>query len=194
VAATQSFSAAGPVTATWLPGLDVVRAAAIVLVVWAHGRVLLPKGTVLDQPWLAPAHWGIELFFALSGYLIVSQLVAVLAGGSWHGLREALFLRTFPVLTNGIDALLAVNWSLAVEEMSYALLALLTAALLSCRNRWRGVGLSERAVLTGLMLLLIGIGLASRAWAVRQGFSLDQLKFSAVLHVDALAYGGLARL
>ncbi|MCP9891967.1 acyltransferase [Cyanobium sp. Aljojuca 7D2] len=220
----------GPATATWLPGLDVVRAAAIVLVVFAHGRVLLPRGTALDQPWLAPAHWGIELFFALSGYLIVSQLVAVLAGGSWHGLRvfcwkrflrtmpvywimlallslmlpaeirfqvwlrEALFLRTFPVLSNGVDPLLAVNWSLAVEEMSYVLLALLTAALLRYRHLWRGVGLSERAVLTGLMLLLIGIGLASRAWAVNQGFSLDQLKFSAVLHVDALAYGGLARL
>lgn len=200
------------------------------MVVFAHGRVLLPRGITLDQPWLAPAHWGLELFFALSGYLIVSQLMAVLARDSWQGLRvfcwkrflrtmpvywmmlgllslmlpaeirvqvwlrEALFLRTFPVLSNGIDALLPVNWSLAVEEMSYILLALLTAALLRSRPLWRGVGLSERAVLSGLMLLLIGIGVASRAWAVKQGYSLDQLKFSAVLHVDALAYGGLARL
>jgi len=226
----QTRSSPGVAASGWLPGLDFVRATAIVLVVWAHGRSLLPRGTLFDLPWLAPAHWGIELFFALSGYLIVGQLVAVLQAGSWQALqafcwkrflrtlpaywlvlallslalpagirlqvwlREALFLRTFPFASSDGVSLLAVNWSLAVEEMSYWLFAILAAVLLATRRRWRARGVSERATLAGMLLLLIGIGVASRAWAARQGFSLDQLKFSALLHVDALAYGGLARL
>ena len=214
----------------WLPGLDFVRATAIVLVVWAHGRALLPRGTLSDLPWLAPAHWGIELFFALSGYLIVGQLVAVLTAGSWQALqafcwkrflrtlpvywlvlallsltlpadirlqvwlREALFLRTFPFATSDGGSLLAVNWSLAVEEMSYGLFAIVMIVLLATRQHWRARGVSERAILAAVLLVLIGVGAASRAWAARHGFSLDQLKFSALLHGDALAYGGLARL
>ena len=214
----------------WLPGLDLVRATAIVLVVWAHGRSLLPRGTLSDLPWLAPAHWGIELFFALSGYLIVGQVVAVLAAGSWQALqafcwkrflrtipvywlvlallsltlpadirfqvwlREALFLRTVPFASSDGGALLAVNWSLAVEEMSYGMFALLALGLLATRRHWQSRGVPERAIVAVVLVLLIGIGVASRAWAARQGFSLDQLKFSALLHVDALAYGGLARL
>ena len=71
---TQSSQGRYKETSGWLPGLDLVRASAIFLVVWAHGRGLMPKGTALDQPWLAPAHWGIELFFALSGYLMTEVI------------------------------------------------------------------------------------------------------------------------
>ncbi len=223
-------SSSQPAAVAWLPGLDFVRTTAIVLVVWAHGRSLLAQGTVFDLPWLAPAHWGIELFFALSGYLIVGQLVQLLKAGSWRALRvfcwkrflrtlpvywlilavlsvllaadlrletwlrEALFLRTFPLATGDGGFLLAVNWSLAVEETCYALLAILAAVLLITKRRWMARGVSERAILAFVLLLLIVIGVMSRAWAAGQGFSLDQLKFSALLHVDALAYGGLARL
>ena len=227
---TQSSQGRDKKSPGWLPGLDLVRASAIFLVVWAHGRGLMPKGTAFDQPWLAPAHWGIELFFALSGYLILGQLAELTTTGSWRSLRlfclkrflrtipvywillaflslslpwnrrftvwlsEAFFQRTFPLLTDGASSLLAVNWSLAIEEMSYGILAAFAFALLLYKPILTSHRISARAILAGLMLALIVAGVVSRLIAARHGFTLEQLKFSAVLHIDALAYGGLARL
>jgi peptidoglycan/LPS O-acetylase OafA/YrhL len=227
---TQSSHGRYKVSTGWLPGLDLVRASAIFLVVWAHGRGLMPKDTALDQPWLAPAHWGIELFFALSGYLILGQLAELTATGSWRSLRvfclkrflrtipvywillailslslpwnlrftvwlsESFFQRTFPIFSGGSSSLLVVNWSLAIEEMSYAILAAFAFALLLYKPVLTSRRISTRAILAGLMLALIVTGVASRFIAARHGFTLEQLKFSSVLHIDALAYGGLARL
>ncbi len=70
-----------PNTASRINGLDTLRALAIVLVV-LHHYVLF----VSDAPtfgWVGQIGWvGVDLFFALSGYLIGNQIFAALRGGS----------------------------------------------------------------------------------------------------------------
>jgi peptidoglycan/LPS O-acetylase OafA/YrhL len=83
----------------WIRSFDLVRASAILLVVFAHGRQLLPAGLRGDY-WFAPAQWGIELFFALSGYLITGQAIKVAQSASKHSARNYFvrrFLRTIPL-------------------------------------------------------------------------------------------------
>lgn len=61
------------------PGLDLLRAIAILWVMYYHGLVLglLPETDKVARPgWM-----GVDLFFALSGYLIGSQLLRPLARG-----------------------------------------------------------------------------------------------------------------
>jgi peptidoglycan/LPS O-acetylase OafA/YrhL len=56
-----------------LPGLDLLRAVAIVWVMLTHGGMF---GLIGDDNWFASDGWmGVDLFFALSGYLIAGQLL-----------------------------------------------------------------------------------------------------------------------
>ena len=83
----------------WIRSFDLIRASAVMLVVFAHGRVLLPQLWRGDY-WFAPAHWGIELFFALSGYLITGQAIKLATASSWKASRNFFmrrFLRTLPL-------------------------------------------------------------------------------------------------
>ncbi len=76
----------------WLPGLDTLRATAILLVMMFHLSWLVPEsiGKVAHFGWM-----GVDLFFVLSGYLIGSQLLrahALDAGtGLWRFYRGRLF-------------------------------------------------------------------------------------------------------
>ncbi|HZZ67396.1 MAG TPA: acyltransferase [Phenylobacterium sp.] len=79
------------------PGLDLLRAIAILWVMYYHAGVLdlLPQ----DDPVATPGWMGVDLFFALSGYLIGSQLLRPISRGEHLDparfyLRRAL--RTFP--------------------------------------------------------------------------------------------------
>lgn len=70
------------------PGLDMLRALAIVLVFCFHYRVFVSDTP--DLGWLSNVGWtGVDLFFVLSGYLIGEQVMAGLARG------ETLSLRSF---------------------------------------------------------------------------------------------------
>jgi peptidoglycan/LPS O-acetylase OafA/YrhL len=61
------------------PGLDLLRAAAIVWVMYYHAQIM---DLVPDSDQVARFGWmGVDLFFALSGYLIGSQLFRPLAQG-----------------------------------------------------------------------------------------------------------------
>lgn len=63
-----------------LPGLDTLRALAIVLVFCFHYRVFV--SSTPDLGWLSNVGWtGVDLFFVLSGYLIGEPLMAGLAQG-----------------------------------------------------------------------------------------------------------------
>ena len=91
----------------WNEGLELARAAAIALVVYAHGLPILAE----DDHWklidsllglnhyFKPGWWGVRIFFALSGYLIGRQVIDTLVTGT---LRSAVFfalrrwLRTVP--------------------------------------------------------------------------------------------------
>jgi peptidoglycan/LPS O-acetylase OafA/YrhL len=81
------------------PGLDTLRACAIVLVFMYHYEVFVSGAATFG--WLSEVGWtGVDLFFVLSGYLIANQLFAGLARGEALSLprfyaRRAL--RTLPV-------------------------------------------------------------------------------------------------
>jgi peptidoglycan/LPS O-acetylase OafA/YrhL len=58
-------------------GIDLLRAAAVFLVLWSHGGHLVPLPW---RPWLfptalRPGFWGVTLFFSISGFLIIGQLL-----------------------------------------------------------------------------------------------------------------------
>lgn len=64
---------------TRAPGLDLLRAIAIVWVMWSHTQMFGLRG---DDDVLARFGWmGVDLFFVLSGFLIGGQLMAPLAAG-----------------------------------------------------------------------------------------------------------------
>ncbi len=68
-----------PELSRWIPGLDLLRASAVFLVLIGHGKILLPQASLtLFKQWLQmPAAWGVELFFSLSGFLIGKQWIAM---------------------------------------------------------------------------------------------------------------------
>jgi peptidoglycan/LPS O-acetylase OafA/YrhL len=70
-----------------LPGLDLLRAIAIVWVMLFHS--FLVGGLGPDFEWLSRFGWmGVDIFFVLSGYLIGSQVLKTLAAGSPLSLGE----------------------------------------------------------------------------------------------------------
>jgi peptidoglycan/LPS O-acetylase OafA/YrhL len=70
------------------PGLDLLRAVATLLVMLFHAQL---AGPISDDNPVATYGWmGVDLFFALSGYLIGGQLFRPIAQGP--GDRSGLFL------------------------------------------------------------------------------------------------------
>ncbi len=80
-----------------LPGLDLLRAVAIAWVMIYHASNF---DLVSDRPWYVAYGWmGVDLFFALSGYLIAGQLLRPWARGSapnYPHFFARRFLRTLP--------------------------------------------------------------------------------------------------
>jgi peptidoglycan/LPS O-acetylase OafA/YrhL len=69
----------GPSDMSRLPGLDLLRAVAIILVIYSHAQML---GVVSVNDPVARFGWmGVDLFFALSGFLICGQLFRAMAAG-----------------------------------------------------------------------------------------------------------------
>jgi peptidoglycan/LPS O-acetylase OafA/YrhL len=79
-------------------GLDTLRAFAIVLVVLHHYVLFVSRSDTFG--WLGEIGWvGVDLFFALSGYLIGNQIFAALRSGKGLSLRRFYarrLLRTLP--------------------------------------------------------------------------------------------------
>jgi peptidoglycan/LPS O-acetylase OafA/YrhL len=79
-------------------GLDTLRALAIVLVMLHHYAVFVTRDDTFG--WLGAVGWtGVDLFFALSGYLIGNQIFAALrseAGFSLKNFYARRLLRTLP--------------------------------------------------------------------------------------------------
>jgi peptidoglycan/LPS O-acetylase OafA/YrhL len=159
-----------------LPALDLLRAAAIALVLVAH----YPKnGHGLAQRVLNFGWTGVDLFFVLSGYLIGGQLLQPIAAGEpmrLAGFYVRRLMRTLPpyyvvlpiyLMTAGgwnweyvflvqnfrMPPTFTPSWSLCVEEQFYLLFPAI-AMLLFYRN-------PRRALLFGLPLFL-GLELAIR--------------------------------
>lgn len=95
---------------TYLPGLDGLRAIAVLLVLWAHVNPLLPgyPAWLLQLRFLHdPGIQGVDLFFVLSGFLITRILLDERRRGlplRWFLMRR--LLRIFPIYY----LLLAIVW------------------------------------------------------------------------------------
>ncbi|UPG89637.1 acyltransferase [Luteibacter aegosomaticola] len=88
-----------------LPGLDVLRAAAILAVLGTHAWVAGGMGPGFD--WLDSYGWmGVDLFFVLSGYLIGRPFLAALARGDRPSLRDFYRQRAYRILPAYIVVLL----------------------------------------------------------------------------------------
>ncbi|MBB5318711.1 acyltransferase family protein [Tunturibacter empetritectus] len=86
-----------------LPGLDTLRAAAIVAVMSYHLKSSLPESMAV----VAQFGWmGVDLFFVLSGYLIGMQLLKPYASGDRPSIRSFYRRRAYRIL----PAYLLVLW------------------------------------------------------------------------------------
>jgi peptidoglycan/LPS O-acetylase OafA/YrhL len=80
-----------------LPGLDLLRALAIVWVMLFHSFIVGGLGE--DWQWLSRYGWmGVDLFFVLSGFLIGGQVLAPLARGERLSFRDFYLRRAFRIL------------------------------------------------------------------------------------------------
>jgi peptidoglycan/LPS O-acetylase OafA/YrhL len=80
-----------------LPGLDLLRAVAIVWVMLFHSFVVGGLGD--DWAWLSRCGWmGVDLFFVLSGFLIGAQVLAPLARGERLRFGDFYLRRAFRIL------------------------------------------------------------------------------------------------
>ncbi|AND67912.1 DNA-dirted RNA polymerase [Dyella thiooxydans] len=80
-----------------LPGLDTLRALAIVLVMLFHSWVVGGMGPTFDP--LVRYGWvGVDIFFVLSGFLIGSQVLAPLARGEGLALGDFYRRRAYRIL------------------------------------------------------------------------------------------------
>ncbi len=101
----RRFSFANSVTATSIdprftkrerePGLDLLRAFAIIVVVIYHAGIF---GFTLPRDWHRFGWIGVDLFFVLSGYLIGGQLLASLARGHPINLRRFFARRALRIM------------------------------------------------------------------------------------------------
>jgi len=89
------YSATPSRTEARLPGLDALRAWAIIWVMLYHasGSGLVPINLVTDHGWM-----GVDLFFVLSGYLIGGQFFRALNRGAPLDLRAFYIRRAFRTL------------------------------------------------------------------------------------------------
>jgi peptidoglycan/LPS O-acetylase OafA/YrhL len=77
------------------PGLDLLRALAILLVVFYHSGLF---GFALPHDWQRFGWIGVDLFFVLSGYLIAGQLVAPIARDGQLNLARFFWRRSLRIL------------------------------------------------------------------------------------------------
>jgi peptidoglycan/LPS O-acetylase OafA/YrhL len=84
---------------TWLPGLDALRAVAIVWVIAFHlhrGGVAFPGGAIAS--FVARGVTGVTLFFVISGFLITTLILAKEDQGGRIEVREFYVRRAFRIL------------------------------------------------------------------------------------------------
>jgi peptidoglycan/LPS O-acetylase OafA/YrhL len=100
-------------SAPHLVGLDILRAIAIALVLLSHVPLTVKVGGSLL--WSALGIWGVELFFALSGFLITGLLYRVFDDFSVPKLRVYLvrrWMRTMPLYYTATILLFGLHWGL----------------------------------------------------------------------------------
>jgi peptidoglycan/LPS O-acetylase OafA/YrhL len=200
----------------YLPGLDGLRAVAIIAVMLAH----FPYG-MLPDVWCSGGPLGVEIFFALSGFLITRVLLGIKRDGvSFASFFVARFARIFPLyfavciaslfyygLVDGVICTmnfawvltwpkehvpvntLVITWTLCVEEHFY------------CVWPFFVMWLSSRGAQAGAMVLIVlGVWWAWYAqwWCVETPFppGLENrlVYLSTFSHIPTLCVGALIAL
>lgn len=124
-------------TSKKLPGLQIARAIAALSIVYFHSWTVLdrfPKGTAHPIPLLAEHGWlGVDLFFAISGYVI-----CLVISKQPFGVRSFLVRRVFRVyplwlLTLTLFAVLAWGWRGLLPRETFGFFAW-SASLLPIEN------------------------------------------------------------
>ena len=157
----------------YVPALDKLRGVAVLLVMFSHvPNVLKGELGLYAQAYLAPGYLGVDVFFALSGFLITRILLFERdRGGSVLAFLKRRAVRIFPAFYLLVAVMLVVRpgpelpwvatylsnfyfvgsahsplghtWSLAVEEHFYLIWPLLVLGL--------GRVASRRAILAGMI-------------------------------------------
>ena len=99
-------------------GIDLLRSGAVFLVLWSHAGPVLPASlqAALAAPWFRPGFWGVTIFFAISGFLVVGQLIDIATGQRAESLRTFVlrrWIRTVPTYWIALLLLLlsgAIGW------------------------------------------------------------------------------------
>lgn len=188
-----------------LPNLDLVRAFAIILVLYYHVTQMLVGNHFTNKTFFYLGHHGVTIFFVLSGFLI---------GGIYYKKEQvkpskfwlSRFLRTYPpyfimLLVSWLSVYIArkenfdfgfllliqnfykeipyflVSWSLAVEEHFYLLFALLI---------W---GIKHKKPQFYCWILLAILPAFLRVLFYHEGGEFGFSKTASFLHIDSLATG-----
>ena len=96
-------------------GIDCLRAGAVFLVLWSHAAPLMPPDwrEAISAPWFRPGFWGVTIFFAISGFLVIGQLIDLVCGWRAESLKVFVlrrWLRTVPTYWLLLLLLLGVGW------------------------------------------------------------------------------------
>ena len=78
-------------------GIDLLRGGAVFLVLWSHAGIVLPHSLhgALAAPWFRPGFWGVTTFFAISGFLVVGQLIDIATDKRDESIRSFVLRRWF---------------------------------------------------------------------------------------------------
>lgn len=188
-----------------IPNLDLIRAFAIILVLYYHVTQMLAGNLFTNRTLFYLGHHGVTIFFVLSGFLI---------GGIYYKKEQvkpsrfwlSRFLRTYPpylimLLVSWLSVYIArkenfdfgfllliqnfykeipyflVSWSLAVEEHFYLLFALLI---------W---GIKSKKTQFYCWILLAIFPTFLRILFYHEGGEFGFYKTASFLHIDSLATG-----
>ena len=98
-----------------LPGLDLLRAIAIVWVMLFHSYIVGGLGS--DFAWLSRFGWaGVDIFFVLSGFLIGTQVLKPLAAGAPFSFGSFYARRAYRIVPAFVVILMLYLWFPALRE------------------------------------------------------------------------------
>lgn len=195
-------------------GLDLVRALAVLLVVGAHVNFIFLPLTGPVEAWLMLGQYGVEMFFALSGFLIGGILIDEAASGAGWVRRFWIrrWLRTLPLyyLFLLFNALMPTPDGSAPSLLAYGLFVqnlawpqpmffieswslaveevfYLLAPLLAFAAM--ALRMPRRRAWGALVATILGLILVRAAYVALRGPDWDGVRMVSLVRLDAIAYG-----
>lgn len=212
-----------PYLSTYIPTLDGWRAIAIMLVLGAHAVPMLINsetriGGLLAKV-LSHAGFGVDVFFALSGFLICTLLLQERANRGAISLRSFYIRRVFRIIPPIILYLIVLYVLREIELLPMITLQELSAVLLFIRNNTDGswytghfwslaveehfyflipwlLLIRSNRILTYIFfgLIIACISIRSFEFSNSELFGTNLIQFRTENRFDALSWGGLLAL